>query len=61
MKLKSHSRSYFLFCVLLLALLLRVGAAMRVPSMAHPDEIFQTQEPAHRLAYGYGIITWEWR
>jgi phosphatidylinositol glycan class B len=61
MRLKSHSRSYFLLCVFLLALLLRVGEAMRTPSLAHPDEIFQTQEPAHRLAYGYGIITWEWR
>ena len=29
--------------------------------MDHPDEIFQTQEPAHRLAYGYGVVAWEWR
>jgi hypothetical protein len=29
--------------------------------MHHADEIFQTQEPAHRLAYGYGVVTWEWR
>lgn len=27
----------------------------------HPDEIFQTLEPAHRLTYGYGLTTWEWR
>src|SRR5215470_8748103 len=61
MKLNPHSRAWFLICVFLIALLLRVGVAMRAPSLAHPDEIFQTQEPAHRLAYGYGIITWEWR
>lgn len=61
MNLNSHSRSYFLVCVFLIALLLRIGVAMRAPGLAHPDEIFQTQEPAHRLAYGYGIITWEWR
>ena len=61
MNLKPHSQSWFLICVFLIALLLRVGVAMRAPSLAHPDEIFQTQEPAHRLAYGYGIITWEWR
>jgi hypothetical protein len=61
MNWKLHSRSYFLVCVFLIALLLRIGVAMRAPSLAHPDEIFQTQEPAHRLAYGYGIITWEWR
>jgi GPI mannosyltransferase 3 len=45
----------------LMALLLRVGTALRSPSLVHPDEIFQTQEPAHRLAYGYGVVTWEWR
>lgn len=61
MNLKSHAWHYFLVCVFLIALLLRIGVAMRVPSLTHPDEIFQTQEPAHRLAYGYGIITWEWR
>src|SRR5262249_4847103 len=61
MKLKSHSRAYLLACVFLVALLLRVGVAVRVPNLVHPDEVFQTQEPAHRLAYGYGIITWEWR
>jgi len=61
MNLKSHSQEYFLLCVFLIALLLRVGVAMRFPSLAHPDEVFQTEEPAHRLAYGYGIVTWEWR
>lgn len=61
MNLKPHSRTCFLLCVFLIALLLRVGVAMRVPSVAHPDEVFQTQEPAHRLAFGYGVITWEWR
>jgi hypothetical protein len=61
MKLKLHSRAYLLACVFLVALLLRVGVAVRVPNLVHPDEVFQTQEPAHRLAYGYGIVTWEWR
>ncbi len=27
----------------------------------HPDEIYQTLEPAHRLVYGSGLTTWEWR
>jgi hypothetical protein len=36
-------------------------AIAHFPNVAHPDEIFQTQEPAHRLAYGYGVVTWEWR
>ena len=30
-------------------------------SVQHPDEIYQYLEPAHRLLYGYGAITWEWR
>ena len=43
-----------------------VGFALRLyaahfPNLIHPDQIFQTLEPAHRLAFGYGVITWEWR
>lgn len=47
--------------LLLLALLLRVGLALAFPNILWPDEIFQTQEPAHRLTFGNGIITWEFR
>jgi hypothetical protein len=47
--------------LLTLALGLRIGLALRFPSINHPDEIFQTLEPAHRLAYGYGVSSWEWR
>lgn len=25
-----------------------------------PDEYFQSLEPAHRLVFGYGHLTWEW-
>ncbi len=43
-----------------------VGFSLRLyaahfPNLIHPDEVFQTLEPAHRLAYGYGVVTWEWR
>jgi hypothetical protein len=34
--------------------------AICFPSLFHSDEIFQTLEPAHRLAYGYGVVSWEW-
>src|ERR1035437_4439462 len=50
-----------LLAFLFIGLLLRVGVALQLPRIAHPDEIFQSQEPAHRLAYGYGVISWEWR
>jgi phosphatidylinositol glycan class B len=50
-----------LLAFVFVGLLLRVGVALQLPRIAHPDEIFQTQEPAHRLAYGYGVVSWEWR
>jgi hypothetical protein len=61
-EMKSSSSARLLLLVfLLIGLFLRVGAAIRFPNLHHEDEIFQTQEPAHRLAYGYGVVTWEWR
>jgi len=27
----------------------------------HPDEVFQTLEPANYRAFGYGILAWEWQ
>src|SRR5512143_2896486 len=42
-------------------LALRVYLAIAFPNIYHPDEVFQTLEPAHRLATGWGIVTWEWR
>jgi hypothetical protein len=57
----SHSVRLLFLAFLLVGLFLRVGAAIRFPNEDWPDEIFQTQEPAHRLAYGYGVVTWEWR
>ncbi len=60
--MKSSSSARLLLLVfLLIGIFLRVGAALRFPTVHWPDEIFQTQEPAHRLAYGYGVVTWEWR
>jgi hypothetical protein len=50
-----------LIILLSIALGLRIGLAIFLPNVFHPDEIFQTLEPAHRLVYGYGVTTWEWR
>lgn len=50
----------------LLAMALGAGAAWRLwfaaadDSIYWPDEIFQSLEPAHRLAFGYGILPWEY-
>lgn len=46
--------------ILAVAFVLRLIASFP-PSMHHPDEIFQYLEPAHRLAFGQGIATWEYR
>ena len=57
----SSSIPLLLLAFLLLGLVLRVGAAAKFPNLQHEDEIFQTQEPAHHLAYGNSVVTWEWR
>lgn len=45
--------------LVLLGFTLRAAVAS-VPSMAHPDEVFQYLEQAHRLSFGYGIVPWEY-
>ena len=52
---------WWLAAILLAAFALRVGIGLALPTSDYPDEIFQTREPAHRLAYGYGVITLEFR
>jgi hypothetical protein len=50
-----------LAAVLGAAFLLRVAGAVALPNVVWPDEIFQTLEQAHRLAFGYGVVPWEFR
>ncbi len=49
-----------------LLILVAIGTALRVaalaiPSVHHPDEIYQYLEAAHRLVFGYGVVPWEYR
>jgi len=46
---------------LLVALALRVWAAIWDQGLVWPDEIFQTLEQAHRVVFGWGAIPWEFR
>jgi len=46
--------------LLLLALALRL-AVLAIATPAHSDEVFQYFETAHRLVFGQGVVTWEWR
>ena len=50
-----------LLAVLALALALRLAAIVAFPSLHHPDENFQLFEQAHRIAFGYGVVPWEFR
>jgi phosphatidylinositol glycan class B len=40
--------------------LLAVLVAALTRGRLHPDEVFQFLEPAHGLAFGYRVSTWEW-
>ena len=51
---------------MLAVIILLAGAVLRlatliVPHAFFPDEIFQYLEAAHRLAFGPGVVTWEYR
>ena len=39
----------------------RLLAIIAFPSLHHPDENFQLFEQAHRIAFGYGVVPWEFR
>ncbi|RKP10000.1 Alg9-like mannosyltransferase family-domain-containing protein [Thamnocephalis sphaerospora] len=40
---------------------LRLVNALYLQTYAYPDEHWQALEVAHRSAFGYGYLTWEWR
>ncbi len=44
-----------------IGLFLRMVFAIYADNIHHPDELFQYLEQAHRLVFGYGMITWEYR
>ena len=46
--------------VLALAFAARAAVALAGDFVLHPDEIMQYLEPAHRLAFGSGVIYWEY-
>lgn len=58
---KRLQRGQWLFWVLTVGLLLRLGVAFSSEQILHPDEVFQYLEQGHRMVYGYGYIPWEYR
>ncbi|KAE8251057.1 hypothetical protein A4X13_0g4183 [Tilletia indica] len=45
----------------LLLLIFRLFNAALTQTYFQPDEFWQSLEVAHRLVFGYGYTTWEWR
>ena len=45
--------------ILAVAFAVRAAVALSGDLTLHPDEIFQYLEPAHRLAFGNGVVYWE--
>ena len=56
---RADAPDWTLWGILAGALVLRVAAILAFPSIHHPDEDFQIFEQAHRWAFGYGIVPWE--
>jgi len=48
-----------LFASLAAGAALRLWLAFSDDGVHWPDEIYQTLEPAHRAAFGYGLLAWE--
>lgn len=47
------------WAVLGVAFGLRVALSIALPDAHHPDEVYQAFEQAHRYAFGYGLVPWE--
>jgi len=39
---------------------IRIGIAVLTRTIFQPDEYFQSLEPAFRVVFGHGHLTWEW-
>ena len=48
-----------LAAVCVFALMLRMAVAVIFPGYEQADEIYQAWEQAHRIVFGYGIVSWE--
>ena len=57
---QARTSEWPLIAILPAAWLLRWGVALLWPNIQWPDEIYQVLEPAHRIVFGYGLLSWEW-
>lgn len=49
------------YVIIFYAVALNIIYALIPPNFFHPDEVYQSLEVAHKIVYGYGIISWEWQ
>jgi phosphatidylinositol glycan class B len=49
----------YLVGILLLALAIRLAVIFSGPYIVHPDELYQYYEQGYRLAFGSGVVPWE--
>ena len=54
-----HKYDWTLIGLLLGALLVRLAAIVKFPSLHFPDENFQLFEQGHRYFFGRGLVPWE--
>ena len=57
----AHPRAWLYGVLLALAAVPRLWAMWIDQGVFWPDEIYQTLEQGHRLAFGYGMVPWEFR
>ncbi|HEY5282358.1 MAG TPA: hypothetical protein VIM14_06170 [Polyangia bacterium] len=57
----SHRRAWLWFALCAAMVLPRAYLAIHDQGMLWADEIFQTLEQGHRLAFGYGLVPWEFK
>lgn len=55
----SLNLNHKLSLIIILGLILRIAFNLVSGHIFHPDEIFQTLEPAYKLVYGYGLEPWD--
>lgn len=60
-RISSRAAIAAISAIVLVAVILRLVPVLFFPSVAFPDEIFQTLEQAHRLVFGYGSVPWEFQ
>lgn len=57
---QSSSKKPYGISIQKVLIIFRVLSSLFVVSYFQPDEFWQTLEPAHHQAFGYGKLTWEW-